>query len=416
MPFSYQETVASVGQTTVSVPFPYTSKAHVHVSIDGDVIEQALLSWPSNAQITLPTALVGGETVRVYRATPAVSPLVTFQSGAIDHRDLNSQVRQLLYVVQEAYDYAIVTGELADDVTAFYNQIVALHEDIEGWHADVMAAVGTITPVETQIAAASATTSPSGTDLLGVVGTAGALFKLTFTNLQEWVRTKLGAMISSSGAKTTPVDADQLAVSDSAASNGPAKVSFLNLWANYIKGKADAVYQPLKTILTTLGNLANAGGALINDGSGNLSWGALASGGMVLLQTWSPPSGSSLSLTSINTAYRELHIEFDGVTVSATSNCRIELSSTNGAAWGASTNLQGTDSGSSYSGVFRLMSMRVTTTYGKIAKWLFAKDSTAGTLSAQNLVTNTAAAVNAIRLSLSTGSFSGGTIRVYGVL
>jgi hypothetical protein len=57
--------------------------------------------------------------------------------------------------------------------------------------------------------------------------------------------TNFGAFINGLTAKTTPIDADSMDIVDSAASNVQKKVTLLNFWTNYIKGKADAVYQPI---------------------------------------------------------------------------------------------------------------------------------------------------------------------------
>lgn len=54
------------------------------------------------------------------------------------------------------------------------------------------------------------------------------------------------AMNSATG-KTTPVDADLLIGGDSAAGFAPKKITFLQAWANYFKGKADALYQVILT-------------------------------------------------------------------------------------------------------------------------------------------------------------------------
>lgn len=45
-------------------------------------------------------------------------------------------------------------------------------------------------------------------------------------------------------AKTTPVDADKIKLLDSAASFAAKVVTLTNLWANYLKAKTDALYQP----------------------------------------------------------------------------------------------------------------------------------------------------------------------------
>lgn len=61
----------------------------------------------------------------------------------------------------------------------------------------------------------------------------------------------VGAAIHGASAKTTPVDADTLALIDSAASNGLKKVSWANVKAS-LKSYFDGLYQPIFTALTSL--------------------------------------------------------------------------------------------------------------------------------------------------------------------
>lgn len=105
----------------------------------------------------------------------------------------------------------------------------------------------------------------------------GGLIKRSWANILAAIAASisapaLGAMISGAIAKATPVDADLLGMADSADGDASKKTTFLQVWANYFKGKADALYQPVKTVLTTLGNLADGSGYLQNNGSGSLSW------------------------------------------------------------------------------------------------------------------------------------------------
>lgn len=96
------------------------------------------------------------------------------------------------------------------------------------------------------------------------------------TTLLPSIWTGLGSLISGGAAKTTVVDADVIPLSDSASSNATKKVSFVNLWTNYIKAKADAIYQPVNMLLTSLAALSNASGFLQNNGTGGLSWGTVS--------------------------------------------------------------------------------------------------------------------------------------------
>lgn len=76
--------------------------------------------------------------------------------------------------------------------------------------------------------AATAKTTPIDADEVGLADSAAAygLKKFTFANLWTWVQAKLAAAT----AKATPVDADTIPLSDSAASGATKALTFANLW------------------------------------------------------------------------------------------------------------------------------------------------------------------------------------------
>ncbi len=57
--------------------------------------------------------------------------------------------------------------------------------------------------------------------------------------------TNFGTFMNARTAKNTLVDADEVISDDSADSNKAKKTSWLNVWTNYLKGKADALYATL---------------------------------------------------------------------------------------------------------------------------------------------------------------------------
>jgi len=59
--------------------------------------------------------------------------------------------------------------------------------------------------------------------------------------------TNFGSFINSLTAKNTLVDADEVVSDDSADSNKAKKTTWLNVWNNYLKPKADALYQAILT-------------------------------------------------------------------------------------------------------------------------------------------------------------------------
>lgn len=117
----------------------------------------------------------------------------------------------------------------------------------------------------------------------------------------------LGPTVAALTAKATPVDADGTNIIDSAASNAPKLTTFTQMWTNYFKSKADALYQPLATKLTNFAALTNASGTLTNDGSGNYSW--AQAGGLVKLASGTVSAAATLDIVLTSyTGYRGLKI------------------------------------------------------------------------------------------------------------
>ena len=142
-----------------------------------------------------------------------------------------------------------------------------------------------------------------------------------------------------------------------------------------------------------------------------------STGGMTLLGTITATSGTTASLTGLSlSGYKHLHIEVEGVSHNDGSNqaLRIELSSTNGAAYGAAVSVSaGVSASVTLAGFIRVSNINSATAAIKHA---FA--ALTGSVLAAAVSTNTAAAVNALRFSWAAGSFDAtgsGIIRVYGV-
>lgn len=95
--------------------------------------------------------------------------------------------------------------------------------------------------------AATSKTSPVDADELSLIDSAASygLKKLTWANLKATIWSSLGALIAAGTEKSTPVDADTIVISDSAASAATKKLSITSLWVNYLKAKADALYPTL---------------------------------------------------------------------------------------------------------------------------------------------------------------------------
>jgi len=93
----------SGGAAPYAVSFPYLSKDHVEVRIDG-VLQTSGYSWINSSTLSL-TAPAGLNNVDIRRVTPAQLPEVVFNDGStLTDTDLNLEALQLLYIAQETAD------------------------------------------------------------------------------------------------------------------------------------------------------------------------------------------------------------------------------------------------------------------------------------------------------------------------
>ena len=167
--------------------------------------------------------------------------------------------------------------------------------------------------IGTAINASTSKAVPAAPDKFSIWDAAGSALKhVTWTNIMAELALSFGDMINSITLKDTPVDADEIVIADSAAGGDSKAVTLTNLWANYLKAKADALYQPIDTILTTLSALADGAGTLTNNGSGTLSWAAAAATGPTLLTEQATTSGTTKDFT-VPAGINRFTVMLDGV-------------------------------------------------------------------------------------------------------
>jgi microcystin-dependent protein len=117
MAYSYAESTASGSTAVFTVPFGYIDRSYVHVSVNGALVDDSLLTWNSSTEVVLPTIPAAGATVRRYRITPK-TPLVTFQSGDLSTTDLNLFATQCTHLVQEGTDTGDTVGAALTAISA----------------------------------------------------------------------------------------------------------------------------------------------------------------------------------------------------------------------------------------------------------------------------------------------------------
>jgi len=135
---TFNEYTATTGQSEFEYTFPTLNLDHVIVSVDGADSDQNTADNPPTAyeftitetptkKVILNTAPGSGKLVRVYRNTQGLNntsadPLVDFTDGSIlTESDLDTAVRQALYIAQEQSDIQIGTAGAAAGSLLAYN-------------------------------------------------------------------------------------------------------------------------------------------------------------------------------------------------------------------------------------------------------------------------------------------------------
>jgi hypothetical protein len=100
--YSYVTYNGDGATTAYSIPFEYVEQSDIVVSIN-DVVTP--FTFLSATQIILPSAPASGSVVKIERETSISGPSITFADGAaLLGEDMNTEVDQLLYSIQELTD------------------------------------------------------------------------------------------------------------------------------------------------------------------------------------------------------------------------------------------------------------------------------------------------------------------------
>lgn len=119
MPLTYINYTGDGTTRSYLVPFPYLDTAHVHVSLtpEGaddatDLMEGTDYTFQSENTLHFTEPPPTGVNINLRRLTERESPLVDFRDGStLTEADMDTQVRQLLFICQEAFD--ALDGETA---------------------------------------------------------------------------------------------------------------------------------------------------------------------------------------------------------------------------------------------------------------------------------------------------------------
>jgi microcystin-dependent protein len=114
MAYSFAQYAGDGSNTIFSVPFPYLSKTHVIVSVNG--VETTAFTWLTSASIQLTTAPSAGAVVDIRRKSSRDARLVDFQDASLLTEEiLDQDANQHFYLAQEAFDDADNSVQLALD-------------------------------------------------------------------------------------------------------------------------------------------------------------------------------------------------------------------------------------------------------------------------------------------------------------
>jgi hypothetical protein len=115
MPLSYDQYLGNGSTTTFAVTFPYISRDHVVVSVNGNVVS---FTWVNSNLISISPAPASNAVVDVRRNTPKDVRLVDFvDASTLLETDLDLDSLQTLYATQEASDAVEQAMRRASDNT-----------------------------------------------------------------------------------------------------------------------------------------------------------------------------------------------------------------------------------------------------------------------------------------------------------
>ncbi len=113
MALAYAQSVGDGSTRTFTIPFPYISKTHVQVKVDGNIVP---FTWMSETSVQVTVAPAVGAIVDRRRVTPRDTLLVDFVDGStLVETDLDLSALQVFYLSQEAFDLGESSLGVADD-------------------------------------------------------------------------------------------------------------------------------------------------------------------------------------------------------------------------------------------------------------------------------------------------------------
>lgn len=199
---TYTQSVS--GNRNFSVPFPYLSKDHVKVTVNGAAVT---FSWLSASSIQLTTAPAIGAKVEVRRVTERNSLLVDFADGStLTESQLDLANKQNFYLSQEADDLAVESNGIANTALTTANTALTTANTAQ---TQASSAVSTANSANTKATAAQTTAANAET----VANTANTKATSALSSSASAVSTANAASSKADSALTTANQANNAAAS-----------------------------------------------------------------------------------------------------------------------------------------------------------------------------------------------------------
>jgi len=114
MYYSYARYTGDGFTTSFAVPFPFITRSHVHVSVNGNPVS---FTWISDGLINISPAPAATAPVEIRRKTSQEQRLVDYSNGStLTERDLDLGDLQSFYIAQEALDFTSGDREPVDTI------------------------------------------------------------------------------------------------------------------------------------------------------------------------------------------------------------------------------------------------------------------------------------------------------------
>lgn len=120
--------------TTFAIPFPFLDVAHLTATVNGQPV--AFTLQDSQWFVITPAPAFGAK-VKIERTTPSDQLLVAFEDAStLTQHDLNTALRQMFFLVQEALDDSLTAADLVQQIMETALTIEQKFQQLQNWFAN----------------------------------------------------------------------------------------------------------------------------------------------------------------------------------------------------------------------------------------------------------------------------------------